>query len=1084
MLYENEHIPCDIVILKTSEETGSCYIQTANLDGETDFKSRRAVPETMNLSEGELASFHGIIECASPNAEIYKFDSLMRLSSLNDRRTTYHLFETLQRPEIISFAEIPLDHTQTALQATVIKNTDWVVGAVVYTGNETKIGMNKTQPPTKWTRVDKYINRATIAIFVLQLVLVIIFGLLGNLIRVAIKEKAWYLLDAYIVWWEYFIIPLRFLLLMSLMIPISLKVSMDVVKYVYALLIDWDLDMVDRETDTPAAANSTAITEDLGQIQYIFSDKTGTLTENIMAFKSCSIQGRLFGNSAQYDNALRDPRLLKEVEEGNESTWGFFRALALCNTVVPTIEGGVLVFRSSSPDEEALVKAAQAVRFTFRERRLNDLTLELTDGSLEHYETLATLEFSSDRKRMSVVVRNKATNEIQLLTKGADDKIIPLLVAEDQDPKISEQLEAFASTGLRTLVIAQRTVAEEEFNAWKAQIDEAAVALQDREGKLAVAYAALEKGLRLLGCTAIEDKLQDGVPESIAKLREAGIRVWMLTGDKYSTAVQIATSCNLITAEHGALLTISGQNAAEVGQSISEHIDAIRRGSIAPGDRNSSISNYQGVALEPRFTLTKALEISVIIEGGPLKIALDSHERTFLELSMLAHTVICCRVTPAQKALVVGLVKDAGKVTLAIGDGGNDVSMIQEACVGVGIRGREGLQAARAADFTIGKFRFLVKLLLVHGRYSLKKTSFVAVYCFHKSLFIAFLQLLYAAFSSFSGTSFFDSFMLATYNVIYTGLPILFYSLDKDVSEENLISNPSLYTETQKSKCSSNPPPVPLLRFLTMYFFSDMNAKVLAYWFVRTAVQSAVVFAFSYLIFGEHYLQPSGQAPDFSTLSAVVYGICITIQTFTILVESNHLTLLNHLAIWGTMAAYFLAMILLNVISPFLQSVMFRLFVDPNFWAGLGLTTFIAFGPFIALKYISFNYNPMQFQIVQYLESLDAEEFAHQINKEQNRQNVVYKKGFASGVSDFPDGSSSSSLLADDNASSLSSSSSSIGSPLLTSVTDYGSGADYATPPMTRYSADKLQVFPKKELKKLHRSKAVAYKLAKADKQL
>jgi phospholipid-translocating ATPase len=942
--------------------------------------------------------------------------------------------------------------------------------------------MNKTQPPTKWTRVDKYINKATVAIFVFQLLLVIIFGLLGNLIRGAIRDKAWYLLDFDIVWWEYFIIPLRFLLLLSLMIPISLKFSMDIVKYVYALLIDWDLDMVDRETNTPAAANSTAISEDLGQVEYIFSDKTGTLTENIMAFKSCSIQLRLFGNSAQYDNALRDPRLIAEVEQGVESTWGFFRALALCNTVVPTMEGGVLVYRSSSPDEEALVKAAQAMRFTFRERRLNDLTMEANDGSLEYYETLATLEFSSDRKRMSIVVRNKATNTIQLIIKGADDKIIPLLVPEDQDPKISEQLEQFACTGLRTLVIAQRPVSEEEFQAWKIEVDQAAVSMQDREGKLAVAYAKLEKDLRLLGVTAIEDKLQEGVPEAISKLREAGIRVWMLTGDKYSTAVQIATSCNLITQEHGTLLTVSGKTGAEVGHSISEHIDAIKRGSVATLDRNNSISNYQSVPLEPRLGSGRAPEISVILEGSTLKIALESCERSFLELSMLAHTVICCRVTPAQKAQVVGLVKDTGKVTLAIGDGGNDVSMIQDACVGVGIRGREGLQAARAADFTIGKFRFLVKLLLVHGRYSLKKTSFVAVYCFHKSLFIAFLQLLYAAFSAFSGTSFFDSFMLASYNVIFTGLPILFYSLDKDVSEENLLSNPHLYHETQKGKCALQCSSIctPFEMFLPFSVDLDMNAKVLAYWFVRTAAQSTIVFALSYLIFGEHYLQPTGQAPDFSTLSAVVYGICITIQTFTILIESNQLTFLNHVVIWGTMVSYFLAMLVLNMISPFLQSVMFRLFMDPNFWAGLALTVFIAFGPFIALKYITFNYNPMQYQVVQFMESLDEDEFARHMNWELNRQNVVYKRGFGSQGRDFSESSSSSLLAEDPETGSLSSSSTSIGSPLLSSVSDFGDG----TPPMTRYSADKLQVFPKKEIKKLHKSKAAAYRLAKADKQL
>ncbi|KNC54170.1 uncharacterized protein AMSG_09954 [Thecamonas trahens ATCC 50062] len=250
-MVENEQIAADVVLLKSSSD-GAAYIETANLDGETDLKSRTCLAETQELSGSQVLNFKGVCECAAPNPEIYKFDSRLRL-------TTDANAESLS-----------LSAKQTALQGCMLRNTEWVYGMVVYTGNETKIGKNKRIPPTKWTHLDQLINKATVAIFTLQVCFIIAFGIAGALWREDKGKKMEYLLVSKEEWYDPIVIPLRFMLLMSFMIPISLKVTMDMVKFYYAQLINWDIHMYDEETNTPAEAKNTAISEDLGQLEYIF----------------------------------------------------------------------------------------------------------------------------------------------------------------------------------------------------------------------------------------------------------------------------------------------------------------------------------------------------------------------------------------------------------------------------------------------------------------------------------------------------------------------------------------------------------------------------------------------------------------------------------------------------------------------------------------------------------------------------------------------------------------------------------------------------------------------------------------------
>ncbi|KAK9718580.1 hypothetical protein K7432_005404 [Basidiobolus ranarum] len=531
---QGTEIPCDMVLLRSSDLDGTCYIQTANLDGETDLKTRTAPNFTASLSDTEVIAFDGVVHCPQPNGQIYRFDARLELSPDSDE------FSALTSKQLL-------------LQGTFLKNTDFAYGLSVYTGNETKIGMNKKVPPIKLTKIDRQIERASMIIFVLQICLVFLNGFIGDIEQESyFKGQHTYLsTENLFQWYHYLIIPLRMLLLMSLMIPISLKVTLDICKYMYAMFINWDLKMYNEKTGGAFAAN-TAISEDLGQIDYIFTDKTGTLTENIMVLKKCSISGIIFGHTEDCDDLRGDDILLNLLQSGNssitdtrhthksEEVLDFFRCLAICNTIIPSeeCENGRPIYRGSSPDDEALVKGAADVGVVFSGKSNDVVQIDIGDIR-ETYQVLNILEFSSDRKRMSVIIRDYSSNpdeaqvpsRIRLISKGADDSMLHHCNGQEEILQATtKHLNEFAQLGLRTLAVGYKDLTSKEYKVWSEKYHEANTSLENREAKLEECFNSIENNFTLLGCTAIEDKLQEAVPETIALFREAGVKLWMLTG--------------------------------------------------------------------------------------------------------------------------------------------------------------------------------------------------------------------------------------------------------------------------------------------------------------------------------------------------------------------------------------------------------------------------------------------------------------------------------------------------------------------------------------------------------------------------
>eukprot|EP01133_Synstelium_polycarpum_P011475 gene11475-13378_t len=952
---KGERFPADLVLLNSSEQHGVCYIETSNLDGETNLKQRQALPQTYeNLrTEEDLALFRGFIECEHPNNVIYVYHGAVALGS-DPTDPKY-----------------PLNSTQTLLRGCILRNTDWIYGTVVYTGEDTKIMQNSTDAPSKRSTLEKLVNRALINLFAVMFVVCLV----STIVNVAWTSKhitdTWYLGFESKATRQSALNFLTFMITFAVMIPISLYVSLELVKVAQAVFIYWDRDMYHAESDTPARSRTSNLSEELGQIEYIFSDKTGTLTRNQMDFLKCSVGKMVYGSiesTQSSDNVefqklshsvmegipgadpnfgFRDRRIIDHLDEDSEQSHlinEFLTLLAVCHTVIPdrpNKDDSVIEYEASSPDEAALVTAAKNLGYMFYSREPTCINVNVR-GKIERFEFLNILEFNSDRKRMSMIVRNPQ-GRIVIYTKGADTTVLPLL-RRDQDDLHTitlEFLQDFAADGLRTLCLAYAFIEEEDYIKWNESYKEAAVAINDREEKLDRVAEFIERDLILLGSTAIEDKLQIGVPEAIANLAKANIKIWVLTGDKQETAINIGFSCHLLTSDMK-IIILNGKTPEDVEEQIRGALEAYFSDNVVDFP-------HTGFAL--------------VVEGSCLSFALEgSLKDQFLQLASNCRSVICCRTTPLQKAQVVKVVRDTLRaVTLAIGDGANDVSMIQAAHIGVGISGNEGMQAVMASDYSIAQFRFLYKLLVVHGRWDYKRNSRLMLYCFYKNMVFAMTQFWFGVYNAFSAQTIFDSFSISVFNVIFTGLPILIYAImDQDVSPSSSMKYPQLYKSGQKD--------------------SEFNLKILWIWLSEAWVHSVVIF---FGVFGFYRtgatLLGDGQTLDIWAMGQTIFVLVVITVNLKLALETRYWTWLTHFSIWGSIIIWFIWQGILSAIPTAggsstgeVYSIAYHLFKSPIFWLSLFVIPVICLIPDSMYKILQRDFRPYPFQIVQEIEKIEG----------------------------------------------------------------------------------------------------------------
>ncbi|XP_066062820.1 phospholipid-transporting ATPase ID isoform X6 [Chamaea fasciata] len=962
-LENNQFVAADLLLLSSSEPHGLCYIETAELDGETNMKVRQAIPVTAELGDtSQLARFDGEVICEPPNNKLDKFGG------------------TLYWKE----DKYPLSNQNMLLRGCVLRNTEWCFGLVIFAGPDTKLMQNSGRTKFKRTSIDRLMNTLVLWIFGFLVCMGVILAI-GNAIW---EHEVGVCFQIYLPWDEGvhsaffsgFLSFWSYIIILNTVVPISLYVSVEVIRLGHSYFINWDKKMYCAKRRTPAEARTTTLNEELGQVEYIFSDKTGTLTQNIMVFSKCSVNGHSYGEvqdmlghkaelgerSEPVDfsfNPLADPRfqfwdpsLLEAVKLGDLHVHEFFRLLSLCHTVMSEEKSeGELLYKAQSPDEGALVTAARNFGFVFRSRTPKTITVHEL-GQAVTYQLLAILDFNNIRKRMSVIVRSPE-GKIRLYCKGADTILLERLHPVNQDLTgiTTDHLNEYAGEGLRTLVLAYKDLEESYYKDWSERLLRAGSAPEAHEDHLARLYDEVEHDMMLLGATAIEDKLQQGVPETIAILTLANIKIWVLTGDKQETAVNIGYSCKMLTDDMTEVFVVSGHTVLEVREEL-------RKAREKMMDASRSVCNGFSYPEKLSSKLTSVLEAiageyALVINGHSLAHALEADmEVEFLETACACKAVICCRVTPLQKAQVVELVKKYKKaVTLAIGDGANDVSMIKTAHIGVGISGQEGIQAVLASDYSFSQFKFLQRLLLVHGRWSYLRMCKFLCYFFYKNFAFTMVHFWFGFFCGFSAQTVYDQYFITLYNIVYTSLPVLAMGVfDQDVPEQRSMEYPKLYEPGQLN-----------LLFNKREFFICIAQGIYT---------SILMFFIPYGVFADATRDDGAQLADYQSFAVTVATSLVIVVSVQIGLDTGFWTAINHFFIWGSLAAYFAILFTMH------SGGLFRMFpnqfrfvgnaqntlAQPTVWLTIALTAVVCIMPVVAFRFLKLDLKPELSDTVRY----------------------------------------------------------------------------------------------------------------------
>lgn len=652
-----------------------------------------------------------------------------------------------------------------------------------------------------------------------------------------------------------------------------------------------------------------------------------------------------------------DPQLFKLLRNGGTNVEGklvldFFLALAVCNTIVPLVvdtrdpRQKLIDYQGESPDEQALAYAAASYGIVLVERTSGYVVIDVL-GDRQRFDILGLHEFDSDRKRMSVIV-GCPDSTVKLYAKGADSSMFGITNKELDSVRATEaHLHKYSSLGLRTLVVGMRELSQPEYEEWQSAYENASTAVLGRGNLLRSVAVNIECNIHILGATGIEDKLQDGVPEAIESLRQAGMKVWILTGDKQETAISIGYSCKLLTNDMTQIV-INNNSKESCKKSLEEAIATIKELRVT-----STLDTLNPVLSSESAGVVLAL----IVDGNSLVYILETElQEELFKVATECSVVLCCRVAPLQKAGIVALIKNrTDDMTLAIGDGANDVSMIQMADVGIGISGQEGGQAVMASDFSMGQFRFLVPLLLVHGHWNYQRMGYMILYNFYKNATFVLVLFWYVLYTAFTLTTAISEWSSLLYTVLYTSLPTIVVGiLDKDLSKSTLLAYPKLYGSGQRNE--------------------KYNLNLFVLNMVEALWQSLVVIYIPYFA----YRQSTIDMSSLGDLWALASVIVVNMQLAMDIIRWNWII---HAFVWGTIAATAICLFVIDSIW-FLPGygAIYHLMGTGLFWLLLLIIVAAAMVPHFVIKAFTEHFRPSDIQIAREMEKFEA---LNQVNRSE-----------------------------------------------------------------------------------------------------
>ena len=902
---KDKYFPADLILIYSSNKNGSAFIETKNLDGETNLKHKESIKDIYNwytTGQNELTLDEVInktneldltIQTQKPDFNLYLFDGTSKMN--------------INHEEKIS----SIDYNNFLLRGSSLKNTDYIIGIVIYTGHNSKIMLNSQRARTKYSLVTKFTSIILMFIVLLQFVISLVFSIIYT-----IEKKDYMFKDN--VSQSFITVLFVWFLSTNNLVPISLIVTIEMIRYFQAFFIMNDANLYDRKNHRACNVQTSGLNEELGQVHYIFSDKTGTLTKNVMKFRYMVIGNKTYGSDLHSKKSEYESKKIVNVDfcdnkffsdmkntdnkELVNSIEEYVLSLAICHTVIPEKDkDNNITYNASSPDELSIVNAAKYFGAEFFDRNANGEIMIKFKGNIVKYKLLQICEFSSDRKRMSVIVKNMQTDNIELYCKGADSKISPLL---DSEKSINlnytlNELKKFGTKGLRTLLVAKKIVNPEEYNKFLINYKKIIISTNPKlkSELLEALYEKVEKNLELLGATAIEDCLQDHLFETLQFIKEVGIKIFMLTGDHPFTAVSIGYSCGLISSNDKSVI-IDSENLDEINRILVEEI--------------LDLNNLDLILVITGNSLTKVLNPSKKFENI---------RKIFKEAMQKSKVVICARVSPKQKADIVRLIKklDPTKITLSIGDGANDVNMINEADIGIGIFGNEGGQAARASDYSIGKFCFLRRLLFVYGRECYRKNTYAIIYVLWKNTIYCFPLVIFAFYSYFSGYLFYDSFMDTFYNILFTAWPVGWYATyDRETSYEKMLKNNMPYKNGMDN----------------LFFNAKMIFK---YYLYACGISFAIFYINTFVLsYSNSYFNDDIDL-DINTIGAAILTSIVIVVNTKLFFDTNIHNFISSALILFSIGSYFVIFYIESTFSWFSDQKIYKvfpiLFLNIHFWA-------------------------------------------------------------------------------------------------------------------------------------------------------